>query len=231
MKKENRWRIYNRRSLVDPFQLRIVGVAVCHFMLVILIFVSALFLPIIIELQSGDISSPHVQAAARGFLFLHNRLWAPLLGALVLLVLHNIIVTHRIAGPLYRFRRYLKSVGDGDLSSPIKFRKKDYLKKEAQVASCMVESLRDKVASVERQLEQVSWAWTEMRSALADETGHDLQLKIDAMDDHIEECRAGLEVFKTTEWQAPTAAWDQHAPSARSAAITSDSEELVEIEV
>jgi methyl-accepting chemotaxis protein len=211
-------RSFNRNLLIDPFQLRLAGVAICHFLLVVLI----------IELQSGDITSPHVQAAARKFLFLHNNLWMPLLGALILLVLHNIIISHRIAGPLFRFRRYLKGVGDGDLSTPIGFRKKDYLKKEADVANEMVESLRGKVTCVKKQLEQVSWTWTEMRSALAEGAPHDLQLKIDAMDDHIEECMASLQAFETGHRNMP-ATEDLHAPSAQRQVETS--EEPVEIEV
>jgi methyl-accepting chemotaxis protein len=229
MEKFSKWKFYHRKFLVDPFQLRLAGVAVCHFLLVIMIFVTALYLPVIIELQSGDITAPHVQAAARKFLFLHNNLWLPLLGALALLVMHNILVSHRIAGPLYRLRRYLKGVGDGDLSTPIVFRKKDYLQKEADVASEMVESLSDKVRYVERQLERVSWAWSEMRSALVDGTVYDLQLKIDAMDDLIEGCRSSMDTLKTMDQPASSTLKDHHAPTSRREAVPSKKLEKVEV--
>jgi len=197
MSNGKKFRIVNRKVLVDSLQLHFVGVAIIHFALIVLVFTSTLFVPVIIRLNSGDITSPEVQAAAHEFLILHNRLWLPLLGALILVVLHNIIFTHRFAGPLYRFRPYLESVGDGDLSAPIKFRKRDHLKKEAEIASHMVKSLRDKVISVERQFKQANRAWIDLKSALPGEAAGKLQRKIDTMDDRIDECGNSLTVFNT----------------------------------
>ena len=71
----SRWRVLNRRVLVDRFQLRLAGVAIVHFLIVVLVFVSALFGPIAIDLTSGDATSARVQAAAREFLVLHSRIW------------------------------------------------------------------------------------------------------------------------------------------------------------
>ncbi|MDH3216474.1 MAG: methyl-accepting chemotaxis protein [Candidatus Krumholzibacteria bacterium] len=216
----SRWKIYNRRFLVNPFQLRLVGVAVFHFVLVVLIFATALFAPIVIKLESGDISSPHVQAAAREFLFLHTRLWAPLFGAFLLLVLHNIVVTHRIAGPLYRFRRYFEAVGEGDLSSPIRVRNSDYLKPDAKIATRMVESLREKIARVEEELEQANAVWIDLGRALRDGAPAGLQQKIGKMGDGLEQCSASLRVFKTGG-----------APTDSAEATTKAPAEPVELEV
>lgn len=199
MNNGKKFRIVNRKVLVDSLQLHFVGVAIIHFALIVLVFTSTLFVPVIIRLNSGDISSPEVQAAAHEFLILHNRLWLPLIGSLILVVLHNIIFTHRVAGPLYRFRPYLERVGAGDLSSPIKFRKRDHLKKEAEVASQMVESLRDKVISLDREFRQANRAWNDLKGELAGEASGDLRRKIDTMGDRIDECGKSLSVFKTGE--------------------------------
>ena len=199
MSNGKKFRIVNKKVLVDSLQLHFVGVAIIHFSIIVLVFTSTLFVPVIIRLTSGDISSPEVQAAAHEFLILHNRLWLPLLGALILVVLHNILFTHRVAGPLYRFRPYLESVGAGDLSAPIKFRKKDHLKKEAEVASQMVESLRDKVIRVEREFRQTNSAWSDLKNALAGKATGELQQKIDTMDTRIDECGNSLAVFKTDD--------------------------------
>ena len=197
-------RFINRKFLVDPLQLRFVGIAIIHFAIIVLVFTGTLFVPIILQLQSGDIAQPHVQAAARKFLVLHNSLWLPMLGALILVVLHNVLFTHRVAGPLYRFRPYLKSVGNGNLSSPIKFRKRDHLKKEAAVASEMVESLRLKVTRVESDVEEASRAWNDLRNKLNAETSSELQQKISAMSARIDECRNSVSVFKTGENEKPS---------------------------
>jgi len=195
MSKMNKWKIYNRKFLVDRFQLRLVGVAAVHFLLVVVIFATALFAPIVIRLESDDITSPAVQAAAREFLVLHTTLWAPLLGAFILLVLHNIVVSHRIAGPLYRFRLYFKTVGKGDLSTPLRVRKNDYLQKEAAAVNDMVTSLRDKIARLEKQLGQTTAAWSDMRHELARGVASDPEAKTNAMARQLEDCRASLAVF------------------------------------
>lgn len=197
MNNRSKWRICHRKVLVDTFQLRLVAVGVLHFLFVIVIFIGALFAPIVLTLKSGDISSPYVQAAAREFLVLHTRLWVPLLGAFILLVLHNILVTHRVAGPLYRLRRYLKAVGEGDLSAPMKVRESDYLHKEAEVTSRMVESLREKIVCVEDELDRTKRACAELKSACADMAPDDVMRKIDAVGDHLDACRSGMAAFET----------------------------------
>jgi methyl-accepting chemotaxis protein len=195
MSKYHRPIFFNRKILVDQFQMRFVGVALCHFILIVMIFVVVLFAPIVIRLQSGDISSPAVQAAAHEFLALHENLWIPLAGAMLLLILHNILLTHRVAGPLYRFRRHLKAIGEGDLSTSIVFRKHDYLAKEAIAANEMVESLRDNIVRVEKQVEEMNWVWSDLRDGM---TGGQ-QDKVDEMNGRITKIRNCLSFFSTSD--------------------------------
>jgi hypothetical protein len=209
----SRFRIYHRRVLVDAFQLRLVGVGIFHFFLVVVVFVAALFTPIVLRLEGGDMSSPEVQAAAREFLFLHTRLWAPLLGAFVWLVLHNILVTHRVAGPLYRLRRFLKNIGDGDLLSPIRFRKGDYLHKEADAINDMLACLRDKVSRRELQLDRANKEWTNLKIYAADTVSEEFERKITALGEHLEECRIGVKAFRTGDTHAGSARDKDDAPA------------------
>lgn len=213
MKKEIIPRFYNRKFLVDSLQLRFAGHAVIHFAVVIMVFVGALFVPVIIRMQSGDITDPYVQAASHEFLTLHNNVWIPLAGALILIILHNILLTHRIAGPLFRFRPYLEAVGKGDLSSPIRFRKRDHLQKEAEVASQMVESLREKIMKVEREFEEVNGTWNELRSTLATGKTDELRNRIRAMGSQLEGCQASLAVFITSDEKKTTDKSDAESPA------------------
>jgi len=190
-----------------------VAVIVIHFVLVTMIFVGAIFLPIIVTLDSGDISQPHVQKAAREFLVLHTRLWVPLCGAFVLLVLHNILVTHRVAGPLLRFRRYMKAVGEGDLSQSILFRKGDYLKEDAKVATGMVAALRDRIAHLQTQHDQTNRVWTNLRSALAGGAADGTEQEINKMDRLLEDCTESLAVFTTEREQTPSAESTPRSPA------------------
>jgi methyl-accepting chemotaxis protein len=208
----SKFKIYNRRVLVDAFQLRLVGVGIFHFFLVVMVFVAALFTPIVLRLEGGDMSSPEVQAAAREFLFLHTRLWAPLLGAFVLLVLHNILVSHRVAGPLYRLRRFLKNIGDGDLLSPMKIRGNDYLHKEADAINDMLTCLRDKVSRLELQLDRANKEWMNLRVYAADTVSEEFERRITALGEHLEECRTAVRAFRTGDTHAGSARDRDEAP-------------------
>ena len=209
----SKWKIYNRKVLVDTFQLRLAAVGVFHFLIVVVIFASALFLPLIITLRSGDVSSPDVQKAAHEFLTLHNRLWLPLLGAFAFLILHNIIVTHRVAGPLLRFRQFLRSVGDGDLATRLSIRKSDYLQKEADAINEMLTGLRDKVGRVELELDQAKELWTSLRVSASNRVPEDLEQKITAMGRQLEACRAGVKSFRTGDNCKPPSKRKEEAPA------------------
>jgi methyl-accepting chemotaxis protein len=192
-------RFYARKFLVDPLQLKFAGQVAIHFAVTVLVFIGAIFLPTVVRLMSGNISDPYVQEAAHDFLTLHESVWMPMVGALLLIILHNIRLTHRVAGPLYRFRPYLEKVGSGDLSSSIRFRKKDHLKKEAEIATQMVEDLREKIDRAKRDLDWANEAWNDLRGSLSGTAPGDVQMKIAALSDSLEECRNSMSVFKTSD--------------------------------
>jgi methyl-accepting chemotaxis protein len=194
-----RFKFYKRRFLVDAFQLRLTGVAAFHFFLVVALFVAALFAPVVFALQSGDISDRNVQVAAHTFLVLHKYLWPPLVGAFILLILHNILVTHRVAGPLVRLRRYLQAVGEGDLRSPIHFRKNDYLTKEATTASEMVAALREKIAGLDRDVRDASAAWREIKGAISRGEEGEVRRRSEELEGRLQRCRARMNTFRTDD--------------------------------
>lgn len=52
-----------------------------------------------------------------------------------------LFMTHRVAGPMYRFERYAQKVGAGELSSNLKIRKKDQLQNMVGVFNKMTHDL------------------------------------------------------------------------------------------
>lgn len=78
---------------------------------------------------------------------------------LVLITVATIIVTlyisHRLAGPLYRFEEGLKEVGAGDLTKDIRLRKKDQIQDMAAGLNKMIDSLRDKVFTIQSDVKQL----------------------------------------------------------------------------
>ena len=130
--------------LIDEFQYRILFLHVLYFVALILVFTSAIFVPLIMDLQNGVLSFAERHVVANQFLSLHSRIWPAVLILFVLLSAHSVFVSHRIAGPLYRFRKVMKTVASGDLSVRFTLRKKDYLEKEADLFADMIAALRDK---------------------------------------------------------------------------------------
>ncbi|MGZ3476377.1 MAG: HAMP domain-containing protein, partial [Polyangiales bacterium] len=75
-----------------------------------------------------------------------NILLATVASALLLLViiigLAGIVITHKVAGPIFKMKKLLKDVGEGKLVVPGKLRKGDELVEFFDVFATMVEKLR-----------------------------------------------------------------------------------------
>jgi methyl-accepting chemotaxis protein len=151
-----------KRILINPLQYRLVLIALVHFAIIVGVFAALMFLPAALHLRSASLdSSPENLAAANEFLTLHARFWPAVILLLGLLVLHTLIVSHRLVGPLYRFRRVWQAVAEGNLSVRATLRRHDYLTQEAEAINAMIEALAGRVAGLDEQV-------TALRAVLAD---------------------------------------------------------------
>ena len=73
----------------------------------------------------------------------------------MLLAFHSLFVSHRIVGPLYRFRTTFQAVAAGDLSVRAILRKHDYLGSELESVNQMIASLQAKVHDIEAPSQEV----------------------------------------------------------------------------
>ena len=55
--------------------------------------------------------------------------------------IYSIYVTHRIAGPIYRFQQIVKDIGQGNLTQRIRFRKGDEMHELADVTNQAISAL------------------------------------------------------------------------------------------
>ena len=78
---------------------------------------------------------------------------------LVLITLATVIVTlfvsHKIAGPMYRFEEDLRAIGEGDLTKKVMLRKKDQITDMAVSVNNMIAALREKVLDIQTEAEHV----------------------------------------------------------------------------
>ena len=66
---------------------------------------------------------------------------AVLLGHVALVVWLGLVASHKVAGPLYRFKKVMKEVADGDMSVRMKLRKGDQLDDVAEAFNEMMDAL------------------------------------------------------------------------------------------
>jgi methyl-accepting chemotaxis protein len=66
-----------------------------------------------------------------------------------------LLFSHRIAGPIYNLGRVLRSVAQGDLSTEIRFRKKDFLQEIADDGNLALEYLRQEIGEMQKLSEEL----------------------------------------------------------------------------
>ncbi|MCX7661356.1 MAG: hypothetical protein N2Z79_01570 [Candidatus Omnitrophica bacterium] len=74
-------------------------------------------------------------------------------------IILTLFISHKIAGPLYRLKKALESIGRGEIPSNFCFRKKDQLQDLAVSVSIMVKELKGKISDLKRD-------WEELKRAL-----------------------------------------------------------------
>ena len=61
---------------------------------------------------------------------------------LVILGIATLVITHRVAGPLYRVKKHLLDVAEGKTTVDIKFRDKDYFQDLVVSINLVIERIR-----------------------------------------------------------------------------------------
>jgi methyl-accepting chemotaxis protein len=148
--------IRRKKFLVDKsLQLSFVLMNLSYAMLLLIAMAVSLFVPLIFQINNLDAQSTEASDAAVNILYLHDRFWLPVLLTLILVTAHSLKTTHRIAGPLFRFRSVFASIEAGILPKPVKLRKNDFLDAELNAINRMLESLRSQVSEITRLAERL----------------------------------------------------------------------------
>lgn len=148
------WR--RRRFIVRGFQGHFVVRQLIWITIYLLAFAAVLLAPLASKLHSGG-ADERLQAAAQ-FLLFHEYLWPALGGVLVFAAAALVKASHRIAGPLYRFRRVFEAVQEGDLRASARVRRGDYLTGESEALEAMLGSLRERIGSAQRAIDEAEHA-------------------------------------------------------------------------
>ena len=139
-----------RRLLVNRhFQFRFIAASLGYVAFYIGVMAVATFVPLIIEMRSANSNSHRAYMLANCFLYLHRYVWPIALIVLATIGLHSLWFSHKVAGPLYRFRRILQSLAGGKIPRRQQLRKGDYLQSEMNLINEMLDSLRSRITSLQ----------------------------------------------------------------------------------
>jgi hypothetical protein len=146
------WRFFRRRKyMVDwNLQMSLLFISLGYVAFFMMILIAALFTPLLLQMNRVDQADSQVSEAARHILFLHQKLWPAFVLGLVAVAIHSIRTSHRIAGPLYRFRLAFASMRDGTIPKPVKLRQGDFLNSDMKAVNEMLESLRSRIADIQK---------------------------------------------------------------------------------
>lgn len=191
-----------KRFLVHKFQYQLVVVNLLYFLTIFLIFAAVLFVPLMIEMESAGPSWNKAQGAANQFLTLHAKVWPAVLVIFILLTGHSTLVSHRIAGPLYRFRAVFKAITEGTLSNQVTIRKHDYLQQDAGVINEMIRSLRTKITGIREKHDGARAALNKLKRAVDNGSVKEMKQYVKILEAQMEELRAGVDQFRTAPEEA-----------------------------
>jgi general secretion pathway protein G len=206
-----RVRSRRRRVIVEGFQARFVVVQLLSLAGGLAVFAVLLFGPLIYELLSRD-SEAHGELAAL-FLHLHASLWPLLVGLFASLAAIFVLMSHRVAGPVYRFRLAFRAVAQGRLDTRVKTRDRDYLGDEAADLDAMIRFLSARVGGAQRRIAQLETELAQVAQTAAPSS----RLEIARAAETLTALKHELQIFHVDADAQPTYRPDSPAPVASAA--------------
>ena len=194
-----------RRYLISGLQVRLLALNIFQVLVAVGAVIVAVFGPLVMKMRDASVPPTHKDEAASVLLDLHALVWPVLLPVVALLLLHSIFVSHRIAGPIFNFRRIFERISAGDLTTPVHIRKTDYLQNEARVLGRMVEGLRCRIEGIGEAGEEIRMHLLKLQEAVASGSTDRLERLVRDLRGETERLVARIECFQTGTAQKPSA--------------------------
>lgn len=189
-----------RLAFVHPLQARILSLVLFYTLMIALLLAIPVFRPLMQALDNPGLSWQERAAVANDLLNLHARYWPWALGAMAVLTihcLHSLRMMHRIAGPLYRFRRLYREIGEGNLSIRASLRPHDYLTPDADGLNRMTAQLQTRISASKQAQTTVALDVERLKEAVARERNQTLATLVQQTEQDLASLKYSLEWFKT----------------------------------
>jgi methyl-accepting chemotaxis protein len=179
------------------FQTKYLLLTIIMLLAYTLLFVTIIFAPYILKLYLNYPLAEKAEAA-KVLLFLHGTVWPWIGGVILFFGAFSIFISHKIAGPLFRIKKTLAQMTEGDLNTSVRLRKWDDLKDLAQHVNHLIEELRNFLTTLRNDYDLLSEYILELErqvdsKVISEESGREIIKKVQASRKNIE---AVLEKFK-----------------------------------
>jgi hypothetical protein len=193
-----------RRYLIDKeLQLRLLIYNIFYFLILLISVGVGLFLPLYFQIEDPTISAEELHKTADMILYMHSRLWPVVVGIFIVMSIHSIFVSHRIAGPLYRFRTIFKQIREGNISKQINIRKRDFLKNEKLTLEEMMMVVGTKIRAIQSEQAVIEDILRGINHKYSDLLDHDLRRELDDLEKHVLGLKRESEYFKVSTETGP----------------------------
>ena len=191
-------RILKRRKFVvyGKLQLTLMVISFGYVILFCAVMGTYLFIPMMMELDKSEIGSDRAFVAANQLLYLHKKFWPALLLSFFAICCHSIFISHKIAGPLYRFNLIFKAIKEGIVPPPIGLRRRDYLSSEMDNINQMLEQLREKLTELQEAQAHLNRSIIECKDMASHSSMDELIKKIENLGDEGKKVEERLGYFK-----------------------------------
>jgi hypothetical protein len=191
-------RILKRRKYVlsRKLQFTLMLISFSYVILFCVVMGSYLFIPSMVELDKSYTGSDEDLLAAKYILRLHEKFWPALLLSFFAIGCHSIFVSHKIAGPLYRFNLIFSAMKDGIVPTPIQLRPGDYLSIEMDNINQMLEQLREKLTELQEAQAHLNSSMIEFKDTASHSSMNELIKKMEDLCEQGKKVEEKLGYFK-----------------------------------
>jgi len=132
-----------------------------------------------------ELPRTRVEQAFWGPEFFSNLMWV-ILALAIVACLWSVFVSHKVVGPMFRLKKVMRAVGEGDLTTRVRFRTRDRLKDVGSACDEMIAGLRNLAATDRNSAVEISEIAKRARETLSrEETTPDGLRRVRAILDEI----------------------------------------------
>jgi methyl-accepting chemotaxis protein len=186
--------------IVDwDLQFRIISQSLIYMFFIVLITVGVILSPLIYDMVFSTNLDVQYQSA-QTFLVLVKRLVPAIIVVLVLFTLHQIIITHKICGPLVNFSHTFKRLAEGDLTRKIYLRQGDYLRRECDKINDMIDGLSGILRRLIEDHKKLILKLEDIMMRVSDiDTKEKIQCSLELLNNEVHYLANSMAVFKLEE--------------------------------